>query len=122
MLPSEPGQSATVLVALATSGVTPSATIAGTVSSVPPPAMAFTAPAPKAATSASAQRRMVTQIVYVTGSYEARPSRPAARRLHHPPPAARPPVPPRPMVHGARLRRLLLDSALPSDRGNYYVL
>src|SRR6266702_4221284 len=45
MLPSEPGHSATVLVALATRGVTPSPTMAGKVSSVPPPAIAFTAPA-----------------------------------------------------------------------------
>src|SRR5436305_1106068 len=45
MLPSEPGHSATELVALATSGVTPSATMAGSGSMVPPPAMAFTAPA-----------------------------------------------------------------------------
>src|SRR5947199_336759 len=63
MLPSEPGHSATVLVALATSGVTPSATIAGNVSSVPPPAMAFTAPAPRAATSASDKRRIVGSVI-----------------------------------------------------------
>ena len=63
MLPSEPGQSATVLVALATSGVTPSPTMAGKVSSVPPPAMAFTAPAAAAATSASTRRTAVTPLV-----------------------------------------------------------
>ena len=38
MLASEPGHSATVLVALAASGGTPSQTIAGKVMSVPPPA------------------------------------------------------------------------------------
>src|SRR2546429_5182179 len=120
MLPSEPGQSATVLVALATSGVTPRRTIAGNVSSVPPPAMAFTAPAPKAATSASAQRKIVTPIVYVSGTYESRPPRPAARRLHHPRAAARPPGPPRAMGHGGRHRRLRLAHGLPLDRCRHY--
>src|SRR2546421_3714994 len=116
MLPSEPGQSATVLVALATSGVTPSATIAGNVSSVPPPAMAFTAPAPRAATSASDKRRIVTPIVYVSGTHESRPSSPAARRLHHLRARARPPRLARAVGHGGRRRRLRLAHGLPLGR------
>src|ERR1043166_4273412 len=60
MLPSEPGQSATVLVALATSGVTPSPTMAGKVSSVPPPAMALTEAAAAAARSARPRGTAVT--------------------------------------------------------------
>ena len=45
MLLTVPGQSATVLVAFATIGEMPSPTSAGKVRSVPPPAMAFIAPA-----------------------------------------------------------------------------
>ena len=45
MLAPIPGQSATVLVALATIGVMPSPTSAGKVSSVPPPAIELIAPA-----------------------------------------------------------------------------
>src|SRR6266700_2109279 len=116
MLPSEPGQSATVLVALATSGVTPSATIAGNVSSVPPPAMAFTAPAPRAATSASANRRIVTPIVYVSGAHESRPSCPPARRLLHPRARAGSPGPARLVDHGGGRRRLRLVDGLPLGR------
>src|SRR2546423_4233880 len=116
MLPSEPGQSATVVVALATSGVTPSATIAGNVSSVPPPAMAFTAPAPRAATSASDNRRIVTLIVYVSGAHESRPSSPPARRLLHPRARAGPPGPARPVDHGGGRRRLRLGDGLPLGR------
>ena len=60
MLLSAPGHSATVLVALAVSAGTPSPTSAGKVSSVPPPAMAFTPPpsteAMNTAASASAER------------------------------------------------------------------
>jgi len=63
MLPSEPGHNATVLVALATRGVTPSPTMAGKVSSVPPPAIAFTAPAAAAAMNASTRRAAVTLLV-----------------------------------------------------------
>ena len=44
MLLTEAGQSATVLVALATMGEIPSATSAGKVSSVPPPAIEFMTP------------------------------------------------------------------------------
>src|SRR5256885_8148708 len=120
MLPSAPGQSATVLVALATSGVTPRATIAGNVSSVPPPAMAFTAPAPKAATSASAKRRIVTPIVYVSGTHESRPSRPAARRLHRPRARPRPPRPPGAVGHGGRGRRVRLAHGLPVGRRGHH--
>src|SRR5438046_10562858 len=105
MLPSEPGQSATVLVALATSGVTPNATIAGNVSSVPPPAMAFTAPAPRAATSASDNRRIVTLIVYVSGAHESRSSCARARRLLHPRARARSPEPAPPVRHGGGPRQ-----------------
>jgi cell division ATPase FtsA len=43
MLPTAPGQSATVLVALAMSGDRPSQTMAGNVTSVPPPATELTA-------------------------------------------------------------------------------
>ena len=49
MLPKAPGHNATVLVAFATSGGTPSQTIAGNVSSVPPPAIELTAPPTAAA-------------------------------------------------------------------------
>jgi hypothetical protein len=45
MLLTAPGQSATVLVALATIGETPRLMRAGKVRSVPPPAMAFITPA-----------------------------------------------------------------------------
>src|SRR5947208_329065 len=120
MLLSEPGHSATVLVALATSGVTPSATIAGNVSSVPPPAMAFTAPAPRAAASASDKRRIVTPIVYVSGAHESRPSCPAARRLHHLRARTRPPRPPRIVGHGGRRRRLRLAHGFPLGRRRYH--
>src|SRR5207248_3482148 len=114
------GQSATVLVALATSGVTPSATIAGNVSSVPPPAMAFTAPATRAATSASDKRRIVTPIVYVSGTHESRPSCPAARRLQHPRARARPPRPARAVGDGGRRRRLRLADGFPLGRRRHH--
>jgi hypothetical protein len=51
-----PGQRATVEVALAVMGGTPSATRAGKVISVPPPAMAFII-APRAAATATAARK-----------------------------------------------------------------
>jgi hypothetical protein len=54
MLLSAPGHSATVLVALAMSGGTPSATMDGKVRSVPPPAMEFTMPPTAAATRMAA--------------------------------------------------------------------
>src|SRR5574338_842405 len=57
MLLNAPGHSATVLVALATSGGTPSAMSAGNVSNVPPPAIEFTMP-PTAAATATAIRRI----------------------------------------------------------------
>src|SRR5882762_1503194 len=117
MLPREPGHSATVLVALATSGVTPSATIAGNVSSVPPPAMELIAPAPRAATRASDKRRIVTPIVYVSGERESRPSRPAARGMLRPRARAGPPRPARAVGHGGRDRRLRLAHGLPLGRG-----
>ena len=53
MLPKEPGQSATVLVALAEIGGSPSQTSAGNVNSVPPPAIELTAPARSAAVKTS---------------------------------------------------------------------
>src|SRR3712207_1661316 len=56
MLPSAPGQSATVLVALATIGGIPSPTRAGKVSSVPPPAIELTAPATAEARTTSGRR------------------------------------------------------------------
>src|SRR3954470_1538962 len=49
MLLNAPGRSATVLVAFAFSGDSPAATSAGNVSSVPPPAIALTNPARRAA-------------------------------------------------------------------------
>src|SRR6267378_6506265 len=116
MLPREPGHSATVLVALATSGVTPRATIAGNVSSVPPPAMAFMAPAPMAATRASDKRRIVTPIVYVSRYDESRPPRPGARHLQHHRARPYPPGPPRAVGHGGRRPRLRLADRLPLDR------
>ncbi len=47
---SEPGTSATALVAFAATGDTPAASSAGKVSIVPPPAMAFITPAAMAVT------------------------------------------------------------------------
>jgi hypothetical protein len=47
--PNSPGQSATVLVAFATFGSSPSQSRIGKVMSVPPPAIEFIAPATKAA-------------------------------------------------------------------------
>jgi hypothetical protein len=49
-----PGQSATVLVALASTGGTPSASIAGNEINDPPPAIAFMIPARKDATTSQA--------------------------------------------------------------------
>jgi len=49
MLLNAPGRRATVLVAFAFSGESPAATSAGKVSSVPPPAIALTNPARRAA-------------------------------------------------------------------------
>src|SRR5689334_5089671 len=56
MLLNAPGSSATVLVALATSGVSPAPTSAGKVISVPPPAIAFTIPAARAAAATTSRR------------------------------------------------------------------
>ena len=56
MLPTAPGQSATVLVALAVRAGTPRPMRAGKVSSVPPPATELTAPPAAAATTISARR------------------------------------------------------------------
>src|SRR5688572_9118222 len=53
MLPNEPGHSATVLVAFAEIGGTPSHTMAGNVMSVPPPAIELTAPPTSAARNTS---------------------------------------------------------------------
>jgi hypothetical protein len=53
MLLIDAGQRATVLVAFALSGGTPSAISAGKVTSVPPPAMAFITPATSAAATTS---------------------------------------------------------------------
>ena len=61
MLPNEPGQSATVLVALAASAGIPSQTIAGNVRSVPPPAIELTAPPSRAARKTSRKPRKVTR-------------------------------------------------------------
>src|SRR3954468_16548519 len=61
MLPSEPGQSATVLVALAVSGGTPSPMSAGKVSSVPPPAIALIAPAMAEISTTTARRTGETE-------------------------------------------------------------
>ena len=55
MLAAEPGQSATVLVALATMGGMPRAMSEGKVRSVPPPAIAFTPP-PSAETMTTSAR------------------------------------------------------------------
>src|SRR5215217_4448135 len=54
MLLNAPGRSATVLVALAFRGDSPAATRAGKVSSVPPPAIALTNPARRAAPAPTA--------------------------------------------------------------------
>src|SRR5258705_13676756 len=54
MLPTAPGHNATVLVALALIGGTPSAIRAGNVTSVPPPAMEFMTPPMSAETTARA--------------------------------------------------------------------
>jgi hypothetical protein len=54
MLLSAPGTSATVLVALAASGLMPAAIRAGKVSRVPPPASALMTPPPNAAVAAIA--------------------------------------------------------------------
>src|SRR5687768_1783451 len=59
MLPTVPGQSATVLVALATIGGMPRASSVGKVMSVPPPAIALTAPPAAAASAASRSWRGV---------------------------------------------------------------
>src|SRR5665647_538294 len=56
MLVSVPGRSATVLVAFATSGESPAATMAGKVMSVPPPAIAFMMPPTNAAAAAMTSR------------------------------------------------------------------
>jgi hypothetical protein len=56
MLPSEPGQIATVLVALAVIDGSPSQTSAGKESSVPPPATELTPPARNAAVAAITTR------------------------------------------------------------------
>jgi len=57
MLPNDPGQRATVLVAFATIGAIPSPTSAGNVSSVPPPAIAFIEPATAEVRTTIANRR-----------------------------------------------------------------
>ena len=62
MLPKEPGQSATVLVALAEIGGSPSQTSAGNVSSVPPPAIELTAPARSAAVKTSSRPGADTRV------------------------------------------------------------
>jgi hypothetical protein len=56
MLPSEPGQIATVLVELAVTGGSPSQTSAGKESSVPPPATELIPPARNAAVAAITTR------------------------------------------------------------------
>src|SRR6185503_6945233 len=61
MLPNDPGHSATVLVALAEIGGTPSQTIAGNVISVPPPAIELTAPPISAARKTSRNPAAVTR-------------------------------------------------------------
>src|SRR5215204_5574332 len=61
MLPNDPGHSATVLVALAEIGGTPSQTIAGNVMSVPPPAIELTAPPISAARNTSRNPAAVTR-------------------------------------------------------------
>src|SRR6185436_188094 len=61
MLPKDPGHSATVLVALAEIGGTPSQMIAGKVISVPPPATEFTAPPMSAARKTSRNPPAVTR-------------------------------------------------------------
>src|SRR6188472_2970440 len=62
MLPKEPGQSATVLVALAEIGGSPSQTSAGNVSSVPPPAIELTPPARSAAVKTSSRPGADTRV------------------------------------------------------------
>src|SRR5215218_9950585 len=69
MLPNDPGHSATVLVALAEVGGSPSPTSAGNVSRVPPPAMELTAPAAMAAANTSRSPSADTRVrVYRSGS------------------------------------------------------
>ena len=58
MLPTDPGKSATVLVAFACRGGMPSAISAGKVSKVPPPAMEFMTPAIIAAMTANVSCEM----------------------------------------------------------------
>ena len=61
MLPNDPGHKATVLVAFAEIGGTPSQTIAGNVISVPPPAIELTAPPMSAARKTSRNPPAVTR-------------------------------------------------------------
>ena len=79
MLPIAPGQSATVLVALATIAGIPSPTRAGNVTSVPPPVMAFMAPPITAEITTSRSRiRSMPEGVGFRSTNES--TRPAVRR------------------------------------------
>ena len=70
-----PGHSATVFVALAFTGGTPMAVSTGKLINVPPPASAFTAPAPTAAAAAATWASAETSVTAST-----LPDRPSARR------------------------------------------
>ena len=62
MLPNDPGHRATVLVAFAEIGGTPSQTIAGKVINVPPPAIELTAPPMSAERNTSRNPDTVTRL------------------------------------------------------------
>src|SRR5688572_24346070 len=86
MLPSAPGQSATVLVALATIGEMPRPTRAGKVSSVPPPAIELTAPATADATTTRGSRSAGVRSRAGSGAStpkNSRPGRAPCRFRHH---------------------------------------
>src|SRR5918992_2106656 len=86
MLPRAPGHSATVLVALATIGGTPSPTSAGNVSSVPPPAIELTAPATAEARTTRGRRSAAERSKAGSGVSTPKNSRPGlvpCRFRHH---------------------------------------